>query len=331
MQCIVDELIEKIKNEKVDVSQIKTLHKLESMYAEEHKVKLIFNNNEHYETFDHVILALPNLPLKTLALKSYNGNVFTDETIKDIDSVFGFPMTKCFVGVSKAWWRMYGEDEEMANEAALQLPTREVHYCTSQKFRQKENVKNYEDCPQGMILAYADRPASAFWGNYVESPDEQVKPEVWPGKSTGQKNQKNQRLVKKLLHIIRENAPKSLMFKLDTRGKSEFNEEDIIFYGIRDWGREPYGAANHSWRPERKSWEIQDRLSAIKIIGEAEASVHVCGEAYSDYQGFIEGALRSAVYILNRIDRGVMEQLKKDLAAVDEDPDELVQWVNRFR
>ncbi len=38
------------------------------------------------------------------------------------------------------------------------------------------------------------------------------------------------------------------------------------------------------------------RLAAIRDLYDGGAGIHVCGEAYSDYHGFIEGALRSATY-----------------------------------
>jgi hypothetical protein len=31
------------------------------------------------------------------------------------------------------------------------------------------------------------------------------------------------------------------------------------------------------------------------------SSIHICGEAYSDYHGFMEGSLRSAALVLHRI------------------------------
>lgn len=76
----------------------------------------------------------------------------------------------------------------------------------------------------------------------------------------------------------------------------------VVTYGIRDWGREPFGAACHAWKARRNSWEVIDRLSAFPL-GNASGggTVHICGEAYSDYQGFIEGALRSAEKALRAI------------------------------
>jgi hypothetical protein len=36
----------------------------------------------------------------------------------------------------------------------------------------------------------------------------------------------------------------------------------------------------------------------LPSVTKANCRLHVCGEAYSDYQGFIEGALRSAAEVL---------------------------------
>jgi hypothetical protein len=63
-------------------------------------------------------------------------------------------------------------------------------------------------------------------------------------------------------------------------------------YAIRDWSIPPYGAGCHVWAPSARSWDVRERLSAFGFDDDVRC-LHVCGEAYSDYQGFIEGALRS--------------------------------------
>jgi hypothetical protein len=41
---------------------------------------------------------------------------------------------------------------------------------------------------------------------------------------------------------------------------------------------------------------VRENLKAFGLIGrETIKNLHVCGEAYSDYQGYIEGSLRSAI------------------------------------
>ena len=75
----------------------------------------------------------------------------------------------------------------------------------------------------------------------------------------------------------------------------------ILAYGIRDWTRDPYGGAGHPWRPGVEPWQVAERLAAFSLTGRAPANVHICGEAFSDFQGFMEGALRSAGHVLARI------------------------------
>ncbi len=80
---------------------------------------------------------------------------------------------------------------------------------------------------------------------------------------------------------------------------------DLVTWGIRDWARPPVGAGCHAWSPGARSWEIVGRLDAFTLVGrlpgQPERNVHICGEAISDYQGFIEGALRSADRVKNAI------------------------------
>ena len=71
-------------------------------------------------------------------------------------------------------------------------------------------------------------------------------------------------------------------------------------YGIRDWARAPYGAANHGWQPGVRSWRVMDAFKAFDF-GSGAKNVHIVGEAYSDYQGFIEGALNTCELALEGI------------------------------
>jgi hypothetical protein len=47
-------------------------------------------------------------------------------------------------------------------------------------------------------------------------------------------------------------------------------------------------------------WEVRDHLKAFRLIGRKYQNVHVCGEAYSDFQGHIEGALSRHAMLLQR-------------------------------
>ena len=78
-------------------------------------------------------------------------------------------------------------------------------------------------------------------------------------------------------------------------------EKSIVSYGIRDWSCAPYGAGNHCWRPGVKSWEIQEQFKAFALDNSDVKNIHIIGEAYSDYTGFIEGAINSSDWALEEI------------------------------
>ncbi|WP_028055155.1 flavin monoamine oxidase family protein [Sinorhizobium medicae] len=257
----------------------------------------------------HVILALPKAPLQKIVARSAGS--FSAEIKNHLDRCSGFPMTKVFVIVKQRWW----EEEQRANMYAGRVPTRELHYW-------KSRVK---DSRRGMIMAYADRPGANFWANYVQSSGKQDRPEwekvppslfkrgtTGPNLTSGQSALKEEqtqtrRLIYKLVQYLKE------------IGGETVRETDIEHYGIRDWGREPYCAANHNWYPETRSWAVLRALSGFGLVGASPTlrNVHVCGEAYSDYHGFIEGSLRSAAHILHQLDETHELTDKKE---IEEDP-----------
>jgi hypothetical protein len=96
-----------------------------------------------------------------------------------------------------------------------------------------------------------------------------------------------------------------------SRGKHVAETEklanDVRAYGIRDWSADPFGGASHVWLPfhRSRSHASGDPLIAFSLRGRADSlhenNVHVCGEAYSGFQGFIEGALRTAEEVVDSI------------------------------
>ena len=62
----------------------------------------------------------------------------------------------------------------------------------------------------------------------------------------------------------------------------------VLAYGIQDWSKLPFGGAAHAWRPGVDPVQARTRLLAFGLEDQEEVTnVHVCGEAYSDFQGFI--------------------------------------------
>ena len=260
----------------------------------------VITGEEETWVADHVILALPSGPLRELARR--NADRFDDQLPRDLASVFGFPLVKVFFAFKERWW---DQSASMTNRYATLIPTRELHYWATA-------MSN-----KALVMVYTDRPASSFWSNYIQHGThcrEDAKSVVQGGSEDSPSGiqikpeqgdpAKNPRLINTALRYLGEYGVKR-------------TPRDVLYYGIRDWGREPYLGAAHSWYPERKSWEHLNRLAAFAMIpdggkakesSEAPRNIHVCGEAYSDYQAFIEGALRSSEHVLHKIDSTMFPQ-----------------------
>ena len=280
------------------------------------------------ETFDHVILAIPQAPLMKLS------SIAPRAIQSDLTSVIGFPLLKSFLTTATPWWEAYWKPQGESrndNEAkglvpflsqrnALSLPTREVHYF----YRERDG--------HGMAMLYTDRPATEFWRVYLRD---------WSNHSSAEVYEKTRKSRLKL----EDNAPlldelvRYLAYESATRARDEIDRyssgiggaaraaqtskssltkvalaardrsgsvhpsstrgtpaaDGVTGFAIRDWSAEPFGAGCHAWRPGFESTGVRDRLKGFSIAGKrAKSTLHVCGEAYSDYQGFIEGALNSA-------------------------------------
>jgi monoamine oxidase len=269
------------------------------------KLKLVFHPTKSPEQgladqeYDRVILAVPRRALQDIQRRS--GEVFeSEQEIQGLlESAFGFPMVKAFVVVKDRWW----EEKNMANRFATRMPTRELHYWKGLT----------KDSNQGLIMLYTDRPASSFWANYVPSGAQidvhgagdhprKASP-AGADAPSGAQIDVHGAWAKQLPDTLRKRLLAKIAQYLSETHLPDITPEDLGWYGIRDWGRAPYGGANHAWRPERKYWVVMRRLAdiAASAQGATGPSLHICGEAYSDYHGFIEGSLRSAVYALHRI------------------------------
>ncbi len=67
---------------------------------------------------------------------------------------------------------------------------------------------------------------------------------------------------------------------------------------FRDWGDDPFGGGWNSWNIGVKSWEVKHQI--IQPLDNYQ--IYICGEAYSDAQGWVEGALQTADMMLEKFE-----------------------------
>ncbi|RTY86465.1 FAD-dependent oxidoreductase [Flavobacterium sp. GT3R68] len=255
-------------------------------------IKYLKDNQTINATADHLMLAMPQHPLKKLITS------LPEDIAKSLDAVNGFSMTKVFFVLDKPWW----DYDQTPQSRANRMPTREIHYFRRSKLKDTDGY--------GMILLYTDRPATEFWNYYIADKEKHDRAEInnndeiksqfanFMSQEVYRSLQGNEAMSKKGLKLTKE----ALLFYSDMT-LSEIKEDilaSIVSYGIRDWSCTPYGAGNHCWRPGIKSWEVQEKFKAFSLNG-GPKNVHIIGEAYSDYTGFIEGAINASDWALELI------------------------------
>ncbi|SFU66737.1 NAD(P)/FAD-dependent oxidoreductase [Nitrosospira multiformis] len=247
-----------------------------------------------------VIFALPKRPLEEM---SWNGERPKGNLYEALNAVVCLPLLKCFFVIEKPWW----EDNRSLNRYASDIPTRELLYVKSR------------DRTKGLIMIYTDRPAITFWSDYLrsESSNNSKGPEQPEGPQVGYQDAARIWFLEKKPSptcgsIIEIKPGSARLWQRFVQFARDYEHHDfttgrLLACGMRDWGKEPFGAAAHGWRPGVKSREHIEFLEAFSLEQEEQEAgqnnLHVCGEAFSDYQGFIEGSLRSAQRVLAVIER----------------------------
>jgi hypothetical protein len=72
----------------------------------------------------------------------------------------------------------------------------------------------------------------------------------------------------------------------------------------KDWGDEPFGRDRNNWNIGVKSWEVKEQIIQ-PFAGKRDYQdqplnipLYICGEAYPDAQGWVEGVLQTADLVL---------------------------------
>jgi len=215
----------------------------------------------------HLVLAIPQSPLKKLIS-------FLPEKIgRLVYSVIPVPLLKCFFVTTAPWWN----EKTKPQTRASSVPARELHYYYREEGEEK----------RGMVMAYGDSPFMNYWKPFVKK-EPHLQAEL---------NQ-DERLIECYLKYLSTNP------ETDDPREREAQIKAITSFGIHDWGREPFEGGCHVCEPGVKVEEAIAELTSFSLSGLSSAfkNTHICGEAYSDYQGFIEGGLRSAITVVEQID-----------------------------
>ncbi|MBF0300453.1 MAG: FAD-dependent oxidoreductase [Oligoflexia bacterium] len=220
-----------------------------------------------------VVLALPQCPLKKLS------QFFPGPIRMLINSVIPIPLFKCFFVTKNPWW----DQQTPSQTRASSVPSREIHYYYREEGDQK----------LGMVMVYGDFPSLNYWRHFVaRSP--QLSAEI----------NLNEQLRECFdLYLRSSSLPSFIQNDSMNVIMGIKDKDDLTCFGIRDWSYGPFKAGCHVWKPMIKVKDAIATLEGFSLTGAQESTknLHICGEAYSDFQGFIEGGLRNALEVVDQI------------------------------
>jgi monoamine oxidase len=217
-----------------------------------------------------------------------------------ISSVTPRPLFKLFTTYSNPWWRVAGYTGPdgifvplEAGRSVTDLPVRQTYYWP-------KNDGSPAKAGEAMLLAsYDDGDNTGFWDG--------LRPQRSKAWKLGRANAAIEQPFEG--DKSKESAAKEwYQYKAPAAMVNEVARQLQIMHGLshtpvvnnaafRDWGQDPFGGGWNSWNIGAKSWEVKETIThPIPNI-----PLHICGEAYSDAQGWVEGALQSATIMLEKM------------------------------
>jgi monoamine oxidase len=252
-------------------------------------------------TANAVILAMPRRSLDLLAPNS--PPLQEAEVQYLIKAVTPRPLFKLFTTYASPWWLNAGYTTIDADGKSKFVPVEAGRSVTDLPVRQtyywpKDDGKPATNGPSMLMASYDDGTNIGFWdglrpkrgeawakGREVaevaepfESPDCRKSPDLpW---CTYQAPKRMVTEVARQLGVIH-----GLTYAPRVRNAA-----------FRDWGDDPFGGGWNSWNIGVKSWEVKKKI--VKPFDDRD--FFICGEAYSDAQGWVEGALQTADMVLEK-------------------------------
>lgn len=223
--------------------------------------------SSHYAK--HVILAMPKRSIQLIDSDSF---IFSHQQfVEDLKRVDPAYASKVFLWYDEEWWTKKGL---IYGPSRTDLPLRQCYYFGTQSSASGKNI--------GLLMAsYNDGVAVDFWeGFYPHSAFDIIQENFVNKEQYIKEHTLPKEMIKELteelsqLHAFSVPAPQAALFQ--------------------NWNDDPYGAGWHLWNPHNQSWLVMPRIRH-PIDG---TNLYVCGEAYSDHQGWVEGALQTAEKLL---------------------------------
>lgn len=243
--------------------------------------KTSIRHQENHERLraEHVILAMPRVALENIEWHQWQADEFLK---KNIPSVLVQDAFKLVLGYDYAWWKSLGLE---AGRSLTDLPIRQTLYFGEQPDDFTADDPDCETEHHGkpavvklkkalLMASYSDITTVPFWKGLEEGQDFGDEP-------------KGYLATERMVHTAQLQVE-------ELHCQKDLPKPYAAAY--MDWSEFPFGGAWHSWKAGFKYNEIIRQMThPVK-----SEKVYICGEAYSNDQGWAEGALETAEQMLTR-------------------------------
>ncbi|MBV9774374.1 MAG: FAD-dependent oxidoreductase [Gemmatimonadetes bacterium] len=265
-------------------------HHLARFEVGEEGVTLHFQGEPEPVRAKHLVLAMPR---RALDLVTPGSPLLQEPEVKRlVQSVTPRPLFKLFTTYAYPWWIPAGVE---AGRTVTDLPVRQTYYWPTDEGEPALNG------PAMLMASYDDGLNIGFWDGFRAKRgvgwrpgvEELREPEYFVGAAErrGESTDTDWHRYRAPDPMVAEVARQlGLIHGLAFTPK-------VLEASYRDWGDDPFGGGWNSWNIGVKSWEV---LHGIVQPREG-VPVYVCGEAYSDAQGWVEGALQTADLVLAKL------------------------------
>ncbi|WP_198316341.1 flavin monoamine oxidase family protein [Cystobacter fuscus] len=218
-----------------------------------------------------IVLAMPRRSLELLDQDNFFFEGGQQMPLRrNIDATIPEPSFKLLMGFETPWWTK--EFNATAGESLTDLPMRQCYYFGT-------DPSNSHSI---LLASYNDMRTTSFW-SVLESTSHlsQARFKTRPTRFATREAlaevdslQASAVMVQEAVSQLRE-----------LHGPTNPVPEPYVSY-FKDWTRDPFGGGYHAWKAGVDVKSVMPYMRRPK----PDERIHICGEAYSDQQGWIEGA-----------------------------------------
>lgn len=235
----------------------------------------------------HVIMALPQKAIEMLHPDSF---IFDSSTFEsDIKAVLAQPALRLYAAYRHPWWQT--ARQITAGRSVTDLPLRQCYYWHTAD-RAERNLNSV------LMSSYCDGTSVKFWAGLARDSN-QYQPPLHaqpPGFAIPTGDDLNNSLAPEAMVQEMQRQLRELHGVADLPVPDPLTDPFIAPYVavFRDWTQDPFGGGWHFWKIGFDSKQVMRRMQRPL----PEASLYICGEAWSTQQGWVEGALETADIVL---------------------------------